>query len=70
MYTNGTHCDNLNVLMKLLQPGDFLKEVWDHPNAPEKLHFAHGTTTLSFIFKYGVVVTVDSRSTQGNYIGE
>jgi len=55
-------------LPPVTNPGDFLKEVWDHPNAPEKLHFAHGTTTLSFIFKYGVVVTVDSRSTQGNYI--
>lgn len=50
------------------QPGEFLKDVWNNPNAPEKLHFAHGTTTLAFIFNKGVVVTVDSRSTQGNYI--
>ncbi len=32
------------------------------------LEFAHGTTTLAFIFDGGVVVAVDSRSTQGGYI--
>lgn len=31
---------------------------------------AHGTTTLAFVFGEGVVVTVDSRSTQGPYIGK
>jgi 20S proteasome subunit beta 5 len=34
-----------------------------------KMHFAKGTTTLAFKFKGGVVVSVDSRSTQGPYIG-
>lgn len=29
----------------------------------------HGTTTLSFVFQGGIVVAVDSRATQGNYIG-
>jgi 20S proteasome subunit beta 5 len=28
-----------------------------------------GTTTLSFIYSGGVIVSVDSRSTQGPYIG-
>lgn len=29
----------------------------------------HGTTTLGFIFKDGVIIAVDSRATQGSYIG-
>lgn len=29
---------------------------------------AHGTTTLGFIFKEGIILTVDSRATQGSYI--
>jgi len=32
------------------------------------IKFAHGTTTLAFIFQGGTVVAVDSRSTQGSYI--
>jgi hypothetical protein len=34
------------------------------------LRFLKGTTTLAFKFQGGVVVSVDSRSTQGPYIGE
>ena len=37
------------------------------PTGP--LKFAKGTTTLAFRFNGGVVVSVDSRSTQGPYIG-
>ena len=33
-----------------------------------KIKFAKGTTTLSFKFQGGVIVSVDSRSTQGPYI--
>eukprot|EP00271_Cylindrocystis_brebissonii_P013232 TRINITY_DN32924_c0_g1_i1.p1 TRINITY_DN32924_c0_g1~~TRINITY_DN32924_c0_g1_i1.p1 ORF type:complete len:263 (+),score=46.65 TRINITY_DN32924_c0_g1_i1:153-941(+) len=29
---------------------------------------AHGTTTLGFIYKHGVVIAVDSRATQGTFI--
>ena len=29
---------------------------------------SHGTTTLGFIFKQGVIIAVDSRATQGSYI--
>jgi 20S proteasome subunit beta 5 len=32
------------------------------------IKFAHGTTTLAFIFQGGTIVAVDSRSTMGNYI--
>eukprot|EP00939_MAST-03C_sp_MAST-3C-sp1_P005224 g5224.t1 len=34
----------------------------------QKMKFAKGTTTLAFKFKGGVLVSVDSRSTQGPYI--
>ncbi|KAH0251434.1 proteasome-domain-containing protein, partial [Aureobasidium melanogenum] len=40
----------------------------DHsnPNCPIKL--AHGTTTLAFRFKGGIIVATDSRATAGNWI--
>ncbi|KAH8817167.1 20S proteasome, regulatory subunit beta type PSMB5/PSMB8/PRE2 [Xylogone sp. PMI_703] len=40
----------------------------DHsnPNVPIKL--AHGTTTLAFKFKGGIIVCTDSRATAGNWI--
>jgi len=28
----------------------------------------HGTTTLGFVFKQGVIVACDSRASQGSYI--
>jgi 20S proteasome subunit beta 5 len=34
----------------------------------QELKFAKGTTTLAFKFDHGIVVAVDSRSTQGAYI--
>lgn len=36
--------------------------------AMEMIKPAHGTTTLSFIFKEGVIVAVDSRASMGSYI--
>ena len=33
------------------------------------MKFAKGTTTLAFKFQGGIIVSVDSRSTQGPYIG-
>jgi len=32
------------------------------------LNFLHGTTTLAFIFKDGIIVAVDSRASMGKYI--
>jgi len=49
-------------------PGTFLRDAFEHPNAPEAIQMAHGTTTLGFVFKHGVIIAVDSRSTQGGYI--
>jgi len=34
----------------------------------QMVKFAKGTTTLAFKFNDGIIVSVDSRSTQGNYI--
>eukprot|EP01083_Nonionella_stella_P199873 732566_1 len=39
----------------------------DKNNAAIK--YSHGTTTLAFKFKGGVVVAVDSRASMGSYIG-
>ena len=35
----------------------------------QTLKFNKGTTTLGFIFQGGVLISVDSRATQGPYIG-
>lgn len=45
--------------------GDLTGEV----DREHRMLFAKGTTTLAFKFQGGVVVSVDSRSTQGPYIG-
>ncbi|KAJ8963970.1 hypothetical protein NQ314_005229 [Rhamnusium bicolor] len=34
-----------------------------------KIKFDHGTTTLGFMYKGGVVLAVDSRATGGQFIG-
>ncbi|KAL3287781.1 hypothetical protein HHI36_002243 [Cryptolaemus montrouzieri] len=34
-----------------------------------KIHFDHGTTTLGFMYKNGIVLAVDSRATGGQFIG-
>lgn len=44
---------------------NFAPRYKDHNNM---IKFAKGTTTLGFKFKGGVVISVDSRSTQGPYI--
>lgn len=51
-------------------PQAFLKSVTDGSQAKERVHvkIAHGTTTLAFKFKEGVIVAVDSRATAGSYI--
>ena len=35
-----------------------------------KIQFDHGTTTLGFMYKNGIILAVDSRATGGNFIGE
>jgi len=40
----------------------------DKTNDDVKINFDHGTTTLAFKFRHGVIVAVDSRATAGPYI--
>lgn len=40
---------------------------YDDKGEPIKL--SKGTTTLGFVFKHGVLIAVDSRASQGSYIG-
>jgi len=49
------------------KPGDFLNLC---PNGQKALKDSinHGTTTLAFKFKHGVIVAVDSRASAGSYI--
>eukprot|EP01088_Endostelium_zonatum_P004637 TRINITY_DN1594_c0_g1_i1.p1 TRINITY_DN1594_c0_g1~~TRINITY_DN1594_c0_g1_i1.p1 ORF type:complete len:295 (+),score=73.03 TRINITY_DN1594_c0_g1_i1:115-999(+) len=48
---------------------DFLHGAFDNSRPGENpIKLLHGTTTLSFIYKGGIVVAVDSRATQGQYI--
>ncbi|XP_074661862.1 proteasome subunit beta type-5-like [Tubulanus polymorphus] len=44
-----------------------LNELTDD-ESPMKIHFDHGTTTLAFKFKEGVIVAVDSRASAGPLI--
>lgn len=51
-----------------MQPAEFVKPFVSE-KSDYKIKFAHGTTTLAFKFKHGVIVAVDSRATAGSYIG-
>merc|ERR1711871_751670 len=55
-------------LPNVADPKQFLNTVFEGEGAPAKLDFAHGTTTLGFKFKGGVIIAVDSRASMGNYI--
>ncbi|XP_036593201.1 proteasome subunit beta type-5 [Trichosurus vulpecula] len=51
-------------------PGDELclaAPGWGAPDEPG-IELLHGTTTLAFKFRHGVIVAVDSRATAGSYI--
>merc|ERR1712070_806918 len=60
--------DTSFVLPPVDDPRTFVDTVFEGPDAPPKLKFAHGTTTLGFVFKGGVIIAVDSRASMGNYI--
>ncbi|KAG5457391.1 MAG: nucleophile aminohydrolase, partial [Olpidium bornovanus] len=52
-----------------MQPVEFLKSQCDTSSAENcRIKIEHGTTTLAFKFKEGVVIAVDSRATAGSYI--
>ncbi|KAK3698597.1 hypothetical protein QZH41_014580 [Actinostola sp. cb2023] len=48
-------------------PVEFLK-TFNSGEGDVKIHFDHGTTTMAYKFKHGVIVAVDSRATAGSYI--
>jgi len=60
--------DKTFALPPVEDPRQFLNTVFEQPGAPAKLEFAHGTTTLGFVYKGGVIIAVDSRASMGNYI--
>jgi len=51
------------------QPSAFLRAATDdHSNPDCPIKIAHGTTTLAFRFKDGIIVATDSRATAGSWI--
>ncbi|CAH6718700.1 proteasome subunit beta type-5 [[Candida] jaroonii] len=55
-------------LPPISQPTDFLRAHTDDATNPDcKIKIAHGTTTLAFRYKKGIVIAVDSRASQGNW---
>ncbi len=56
-------------LPSLSNPSSFLKAHTDDVSNPKcTIKIAHGTTTLAFRFKGGVIVCTDSRATAGSWI--
>ncbi|WVQ81489.1 proteasome subunit beta type-5 [Cryptococcus sp. DSM 104549] len=55
---------------RVLDPANFLDAHTDSmsANPDAKIKIAHGTTTLAFRFKGGIIVAVDSRATAGSYV--
>lgn len=53
-----------------MDPATFLSQYTDvdSSNPAAKIKLAHGTTTLAFRFRGGIIVCVDSRATAGSYI--
>ncbi|KAH9810208.1 20S proteasome subunit [Melampsora americana] len=49
-------------------PAAFLRAHTDDRSPDSRIKIRHGTTTLAFRFKHGIVVAVDSRATAGSYI--
>jgi 20S proteasome subunit beta 5 len=50
-------------------PSAFLRDAFANSAEKDRLQFAHGTTTLAFKFRHGIIVAVDSRASMGQYIG-
>lgn len=49
-------------------PYTFCADVKKSGCAPGLMDFKHGTTTLGFVFKHGIIIAVDSRASMGSYI--
>jgi 20S proteasome subunit beta 5 len=70
MYVPLSPPDVLHTDPLLVQPAAFLSTYTNSmsQNPQAKIKLAHGTTTLAFRFKGGIIVSVDSRATAGSYI--
>ncbi|KAG9286740.1 hypothetical protein G9A89_012290 [Geosiphon pyriformis] len=53
---------------KCNNPVEFLEAITDENSKDCRIKIQHGTTTLAFKFKGGVIVAVDSRASSGSYI--
>lgn len=60
---------NKMVLPPVERPASFLRDAFANSAEKDRIRFAHGTTTLAFSFKGGIIVAVDSRASMGQYIG-
>merc|ERR1719153_1622073 len=58
----------LNQTTSVAPNGDYDESNFVDRNNPA-IKYHHGTTTLGFKFKGGVIVAVDSRASMGSYIG-
>lgn len=67
VYTSPTY---LTRYFYALQPAAFLSTYTNSmsQNPQAKIKLEHGTTTLAFKFRGGIIVSVDSRATAGSYI--
>jgi len=61
---------NFNSDALMLRGGEMLPpDGMLEPTRTPPIEFAHGTTTLSFVFQGGIVAAVDSRASIGNFVG-
>lgn len=62
---------NSTIVFKMFpQPAENLSRfTTDETGREIKIKFDHGTTTLGFMYQGGVVLSVDSRATGGEFIG-
>lgn len=61
------------VIAMVVQPAEFVRTNFSAEKGEDfnqEIKFAKGTTTLAFKFDGGIIVAVDSRATQGPYIGK
>lgn len=61
--------DDMDVQLPPFGPNQLGDHLRDQKGDDLKINFLHGTTTLGFVYKNGVILAVDSRATGGMYIG-
>lgn len=60
--------DSVSFFLVSFQSSGFLKSC--NQDGDVRIDLNHGTTTLAFKFKHGVIVAVDSRASAGRYLGK